>query len=101
MRLKHFSKFESGRVISLILGLSCLVLPDLLMAGADPVPQEAATPSQEPAQIKSPEDLAREKAVAEFTQRMKDSNYPALFDKAAREFGVPTDVLQGIAFAET
>jgi len=96
---------------ALILGLSCLVLPDLLMAGADPVPNPAppspspeaaaAVPPAESAVIKSPEDLAREKAIADFTQRMKDANYPAMFDKAAQEFGVPADILKGVAFAET
>jgi hypothetical protein len=32
---------------------------------------------------------------------MKEANYPALFDKAAEEFKVPSDVLKGIAFTET
>ena len=41
------------------------------------------------------------KAIAEFTQKMKDANYPALFEKAAKEFNVPPDVLKGVAFAET
>jgi hypothetical protein len=109
MRLKYFSKFEFRRMASLILGLSCLVLSHRVMADGDPAPspaqpspsQEAATPPPESAQIKSPEDIAREKAIAEFTQKMKDANYPALFDKAAQEFGVPSDILKGIAFAET
>ena len=47
------------------------------------------------------DDAARQKAIAEFTQKMKDANYPALFDKAAKEFNVPPDVLKGVAFAET
>jgi hypothetical protein len=47
------------------------------------------------------EDLQRQKAIAEFTAKMKEANYPALFEKAAKEFGVPADVLKGIAFAET
>lgn len=46
-------------------------------------------------------DAARQQAIAGFTQRMKDANYPALFDKAAQEFNVPPDVLKGVAFAET
>jgi hypothetical protein len=47
------------------------------------------------------EDLKRETAIAEFTRQMKANNYPALFEKAAREFNVPPDLLKGIAFAET
>jgi hypothetical protein len=48
------------------------------------------------------EDNARRtQAVAEFTARMKAANYPALFDQAAAEFNVPSDILKGIAFAET
>jgi hypothetical protein len=54
-----------------------------------------------PGGVKSAEDIAREKAIAEFTQKMKDANYPALFEKAAAEFNVPADVLKGISFAET
>jgi len=50
---------------------------------------------------KSAEDLQREAATAEFTARMRASNYPALFEKAAAEFNVPADVLKGVAFAET
>jgi hypothetical protein len=50
---------------------------------------------------RSAEDIAREKAIAEFTQKMKDANYPALFEKAAAEFNVPADILKGISFAET
>lgn len=50
---------------------------------------------------KSPEDLRREAAIAEFTRKTKEANYPALFEKAAAEFNVPADILKGIAFAET
>ncbi|PWU09938.1 MAG: hypothetical protein C5B50_26445 [Verrucomicrobia bacterium] len=50
---------------------------------------------------KTAEQLKREAAVAEFTQRMKTNNYPALFEKAAKEFKVPADILKGVAFAET
>lgn len=50
---------------------------------------------------KTEEDLQRDKAIAEFTARMKVANYPELFDKAATEFGVPADILKGVAFAET
>ncbi|MSU58632.1 MAG: hypothetical protein EXS35_10720 [Pedosphaera sp.] len=52
-------------------------------------------------QTKTAEDLAREKAIAEFTAKMKAANYPALFEQAAAEFGVPADILKGVAFAET
>jgi hypothetical protein len=47
------------------------------------------------------EDLRRDAAIAEFTAKMKAANYPALFDKAAQEFGVPADILKGVSFAET
>jgi len=50
---------------------------------------------------KTEQELKRETAVAEFTQRMKTNNYPALFEKAAKEFNVPPDILKGVAFAET
>src|SRR5262245_11907177 len=50
---------------------------------------------------KSPEDIRREAAIAEFTRKMKEANYPALFNQAAAEFNVPSDILKGIAFAET
>ena len=50
---------------------------------------------------KNEEDLKREAAIAEFTRKMKEANYPALFEKAAQEFNVPADVLKGVAFAET
>jgi hypothetical protein len=49
----------------------------------------------------SDQDAKREAAIAAFTQKMKDLNYPALFDQAAQEFNVPADVLKGVAFAET
>ena len=50
---------------------------------------------------KTEEDLRREAAIADFTRKMKEANYPALFEQAAREFNVPADVLKGVAFAET
>src|SRR3989442_12303411 len=50
---------------------------------------------------KNEEDLKREAAIAEFTRKMKEANYPALFEQAAKEFNVPPDILKGIAFAET
>ncbi|MDW8309794.1 MAG: transglycosylase SLT domain-containing protein [Verrucomicrobiales bacterium] len=52
-------------------------------------------------ELRREEDLRRERAIAEFTQRMKEANYPALFEKAAAEFNVPPDILTGVAFAET
>lgn len=42
-----------------------------------------------------------EQRIAEYTQKMKDANYPALFEKAAQEFNVPPDVLMAVSFAET
>lgn len=39
--------------------------------------------------------------IAEYTQKMKDANYPPLFEKAAQEFNVPADVLMAVSFAET
>ena len=47
------------------------------------------------------EDLRRQAAIADFTRRMKEANYPAMFEQAAREFNVPADILKGVAFAET
>lgn len=50
---------------------------------------------------KTPEDLARDASVAAFTKKMQEANYPALFAKAAKEFNVPVEILQGLSFAET
>jgi hypothetical protein len=50
---------------------------------------------------KSDDDLRREAAIADFTRRMKEANYPTLFQKAAQEFNVPADLLEAVAFAET
>jgi len=50
---------------------------------------------------KTPEDLARDASIAAFTKKMQEANYPALFAKAAKEFNVPVEILQGISFAET
>jgi hypothetical protein len=61
----------------------------------------AAIYSRAAAQPDTNDDAARQKAIAGFTQKMKDANYPTLFDKAAKEFSVPPDVLKGVAFAET
>ena len=46
-------------------------------------------------------DAQREAAIAGFTRRMKEANYPVLFEAAAKEFDVPADILKGVAFAET
>lgn len=50
---------------------------------------------------KTPEDLARDAAIAAFTKKMEQANYPALFEKAAKEFNVPVEILEGLSFAET
>jgi hypothetical protein len=50
---------------------------------------------------KAEEETQRAAAIAEFTKKMRDANYPTLFDAAAVEFRVPADILKGIAFAET
>ncbi len=59
----------------------------------------------EPAGMAGPpqtdEELRRDTAIAEYSEKMREANYPVLFDKAAQEFGVPADVLKGVAFAET
>ena len=47
------------------------------------------------------EDARRQAAVADYTRQMQGANYPALFAKAAEEFHVPVDVLEGVSFAET
>lgn len=49
----------------------------------------------------TPEDLEREAAIQKFTQKQIAANYPEKFKKAAEEFGVPAEILMGIAFAET
>ena len=51
--------------------------------------------------VSSEEDRKREAAITDFTRKMKDANYPALFEQAAKEFNVPADILKGVAFAET
>jgi len=50
---------------------------------------------------KTPEDLARDASIAAFTKKMEEANYPVLFAKAAKEFNVPVEILEGISFAET
>src|SRR5690348_7502588 len=49
----------------------------------------------------SNDEARRQAAIAEFTRKTREANYPALFDQAATEFNVPADILKGIAFAET
>jgi hypothetical protein len=50
---------------------------------------------------KPDDDVRRQAAITDFTQKMKEANYPALFDQAAQEFNVPSDLLKAVAFAET
>jgi hypothetical protein len=50
---------------------------------------------------KTEEDTRREAAIAEFTRKMQEANYPAMFDMAGQEFNVPSDILKAVAFAET
>ena len=47
------------------------------------------------------QDAGRQAAIAEFTRKMKEANYPALFEQAGREFNVPADILKAVSFAET
>src|SRR5436305_14434328 len=47
------------------------------------------------------DEAQRRAAIADFTAKTKEANYPALFENAAREFNVPADELKGIALAET
>jgi hypothetical protein len=53
------------------------------------------------AQEKSPEQLAREEAIAEFTKKQQAANWPEKFGRIGNEMGVPPDVLAAVAFAET
>jgi hypothetical protein len=54
-----------------------------------------------PANPTDEDEGRRKQAIADFTARTKAAHYPSLFDQAAKEFNVPSDVLKGIAFAET
>jgi hypothetical protein len=47
------------------------------------------------------QEANREQAIADYTKKMQEANYPALFAKAAQEFNVPPDVLMAVSFAET
>lgn len=80
----------------LVLGLAWL-LPVVRLAGQ---PAQAQVNSAADLQAAA-QDARRAQAIAEYTQKMKDANYPALFDKAAAEFNVPPDVLKAVSFAET
>src|SRR5438270_12363637 len=53
------------------------------------------------AQTKSPQELAREEAIAEFTKKQQAANWPEKFARIGNEMGVPPDVLAAIAFGET
>ncbi len=53
------------------------------------------------AQTKSPNEIAREEAIAEFTKKQQTANWPEKFARIGNETGVPSDVLAAIAFAET
>src|SRR4051794_11283247 len=51
--------------------------------GATPAEAPQAAPTEvTPAELaaRAQEDAVREKAIAEFTQKMKEANYPALFE---------------------
>ena len=77
----------SGKILSAISFLPVIFL--FATARADEPPD---TPEAE---------YAREQAIQEFTKKQRDANWPALFDKVGKEFGVPGDILAGISFAET
>lgn len=88
-------RFHARRALAIgvmILAAAALALSGLSAVGAEKPP---------PPKPKTEEDLAREAASAEFTRKMKEANYLALFEKAAQEFNVPADILKGVAFAET
>lgn len=53
------------------------------------------------AQTKSPEELAREEAIADFTKKQQAANWPEKFGRIGGEMDVPPDVLAAVAFAET
>ena len=69
-----------------------LGLVGLLAAQADPVPQIG---------VKTPEDLRRDAAIAEFTQKQEKANWFEKFSRIGQEVGVPADVLAAVSFAET
>ena len=49
----------------------------------------------------TPEETARQDAIAEFTKKQQAANWPEKFGRIGNEMGVPPDVLASIAFAET
>jgi hypothetical protein len=51
--------------------------------------------------VKTPEDLAREAAIADFTAKQEANNWPEKFERIGKEMGVPGNILASIAFAET
>src|SRR4051812_43108973 len=53
------------------------------------------------AQDKTPDQLAREEAIAEFTKKQQAASWPEKFGRIGSEMGVPSDVLAAVAFAET
>jgi len=81
--------------------LSCLRLASLLKCLAVTVVILSSWILPATEQNQTGEGSRREAAIAEFTRKMKEANYPTLFEKAAAEFNVPADILKGVAFAET
>lgn len=51
--------------------------------------------------VKTPEDLARDAAIADFAKKQEAMNWPEKFERIGKEMGVPGNVLASIAFAET
>jgi hypothetical protein len=49
----------------------------------------------------TPDQQAREQAIAEFTKKQQAANWPEKFARIGNEMGVPADVLASVAFAET
>ncbi|MDB6027688.1 MAG: hypothetical protein JWM68_3911 [Verrucomicrobiales bacterium] len=71
----------------------CFILLFVLLGNAWPVGAEEKGQTEE--------DFKRQKLIEEHAKKKRASNYPALFKKAAKEFDVPVNLLEGIAFAET
>ncbi|MDB6123399.1 MAG: hypothetical protein JWQ71_2392, partial [Pedosphaera sp.] len=94
---KHCLKSPSNRFVTVAILLGSLISANVLFA------QTNAAPAGDPAAVnqvptgKTEEDLVRERSIAEFTRKMKEANYPALFEQAAKEFNVPVDILQGVS----
>ena len=49
----------------------------------------------------TPEDLERMAAIEAFTKKQQEAKYGEKFEAAAKEFGIPVEILMGISFAET